>query len=89
MAMQEVELAEDLVLGAANIATLMLKDGNVRTIYHWAATTNIPIFHLGGQLALRRSVLFRWIESLENRGRNLPSPSNEAAAKMRSSSEMR
>ena len=63
------ELSGDLLRGAAAIALFLFGSSDERRkVYHLAATSRLPTFHLGSLLCARKSVLLQWIVEQEKRG---------------------
>jgi len=62
------ELADDLLLGAEEIAKFIFgPNGKRRQVYYLAAYARLPVFRLGTALCARRSVLLNWIARQESR----------------------
>jgi hypothetical protein len=67
-----LELADDILRGADQIATFIFGErGSRRKVYYLAECTRIPVFRLGSVLCARRSVLLNWIAAQENRALSL------------------
>jgi hypothetical protein len=62
-----VDLGDDLLEGAEEIAKFMFRDKNKRRrVYHLAESKNpIPVFRMGSILCARKSTLLRWIAEPE------------------------
>ncbi len=65
-------LADDILFGAAQIATFVFGDPQSRKrVYYYASPTNpnerLPVFRLGATLCARRSTLREWITKMEGR----------------------
>jgi hypothetical protein len=63
-------LADDLLLGAGPIAKFLFKEQTTkkkRKVYHLHERGLLPTFHLGAQLAARKSTLRAHIENIERR----------------------
>jgi hypothetical protein len=59
-------LGDDLLLGAAEISNFIFgTPARRRGVYHLVATSRLPIFRLGSQIAARRSTIAAWIEGQE------------------------
>jgi hypothetical protein len=68
MSEPELELANDLLRGADEIAKFLYGDSTQRRkVYHLAATSNLPVFKLGSMICARKSVLLKWIKDQEER----------------------
>jgi hypothetical protein len=64
------DLASDLLIGAAAIAKFLYGRSDARTrrkVFHLAATSRIPIIHMGSRLCARKSRLMAWIKDKEDR----------------------
>lgn len=70
--MQENDLADDLLEGAAGIAAFMGPNWNPRRVYYAAERQYLPIFRIGNRLSARKSALQRRIEDLEQAQRVAP-----------------
>jgi hypothetical protein len=63
-----LELADDLLVGAAAIAIFLFGDAKYRRrVFYLAEKKRLPIFRLHSQLCARKSTLIKWIEDQENR----------------------
>jgi hypothetical protein len=59
-------LADDLIIGAKNIARFIFDDENKqRRIYALSEANALPTFRIGGTIAIRRSVLLQYISEQE------------------------
>lgn len=58
-----VELKDDLLLGAAAIAEFM--GIGRRQVYHMVSKQAIPCFNIGETIAARKSSIMKWIERME------------------------
>ena len=68
MSNPDLELANDLLRGADEIAMFLFGDSaKRRKVYHLAATSNLPVFKLGSKICARKSVLLKWIKDQEER----------------------
>jgi hypothetical protein len=68
MTAHDVELANDLLRGADEIAQFLYGDpGQRRKVYHLVGTSKFPAFKLGSMICARKSVVVKWIEDKENR----------------------
>jgi hypothetical protein len=64
----DLELAQDLLHGAEEVAQYLYGDRELRRkIYHLVATSNLPVFKLGSMICARKSVLLKWIKDQEDR----------------------
>ena len=63
--MQENDLADDLLEGAAEIGAFL--GWNQRRVFYAAERKLIPIFRVGNRLSARKSTLRRHVEDLEQR----------------------
>ncbi len=68
--MDEINLADDLLEGAAEIAAFMGPNWNRRRVFYAAERKYLPIFRLGNRLSARKSALRRRIEDLEQAQRD-------------------
>ncbi len=68
--MDEINLADDLLEGAAEIAAFMGPKWNRRRVFYAAERKYLPIFRLGNRLSARKSALRRRIEDLEQAQRD-------------------
>jgi hypothetical protein len=63
-----VELANDMLRGADEIATYIFGErGSRRKVYYLAECSRLPVFRLGSVLCARKSVLLGWISGQESR----------------------
>jgi hypothetical protein len=62
-ATEPVDLAGDLIIGAAEIGAVLGRPG--REIYYLGASGRLPIFKWGAKLAARRSTLTAYVLGLE------------------------
>jgi hypothetical protein len=63
-----VELADDILRGADEIATFIFGErGSRRKVYYLAECSRLPVFRLGSVLCARKSVLLLWIAGQESR----------------------
>ena len=68
MSNPDLELANDLLRGADEIAEFIFGSRRFRRkIYHLAATSNIPFCKIGSMIHARKSVLLKWIKDQEDR----------------------
>jgi hypothetical protein len=68
MSESETEFSKDLLRGAESIAEYLYGDPKLRrSVYHLAATSNLPHFKLGSMICARKSVLLQWIRDQEER----------------------
>lgn len=69
MTEHEPEFAQDLLLGADQIAEFLYGDRKLRRkVYHLVATSNWPVFFkLGSQICARKSVILKWVDQAERR----------------------
>ncbi|MDN4988829.1 hypothetical protein QY049_37420 [Bradyrhizobium sp. WYCCWR 13022] len=63
----EVEIADDLMLGAKTVAAWMGLP--VRQIFYMAETGQLPLFKIGGKWAGRKSTIAAHVARLESAGR--------------------
>jgi hypothetical protein len=64
----DVNLADDLLVGAAAISEFMFGDRRKRRkVFYLAGRSRLPIFRLRSQLCARKSTLRKFIENQENR----------------------
>ena len=68
--MNEINLADDLLEGAAEIAAFMGPNWNARRVFYAAERKYLPIFRLGNRLSARKSAIRRRIEELEKAQRD-------------------
>ncbi len=66
--MYEIELADDLLEGADEIAAFM--GWNRRRVFYAAERKLIPIFRIGNRLSARKSKLLQHVEDLEKAERD-------------------
>jgi hypothetical protein len=63
--MNKLELADDMLFGAEQIAEALYGDPKKRRrVYQ--IVSQLPVFHMGQTLCARRSSLLRYIENLES-----------------------
>jgi hypothetical protein len=63
-----IELADDILRGADEIAEFIFGDrGSRRKVYYLAECSRLPVFRLGSMLCIRKSVLLQWISGQESR----------------------
>ena len=68
MSKPDLELANDLLRGADEIAEFLFGSRELRRmIYHLCATSNIPVFKIGSMICATKSVLLQWIKDQEER----------------------
>jgi hypothetical protein len=68
MSETDLELANDLLRGADEIAKFLFGDSaKRRKVYHLAATSNLPVFKLGSMIYARRHVILQWVKDQEDR----------------------
>jgi hypothetical protein len=67
-ALPSANLADDILLGANQIAEFLFGDrGARRKVYHLVENSHLPYFRFGFVLCARKSVLMTWIEEQERR----------------------
>ena len=67
-ALPSVNLADDILLGANQIAEFLFGDRRARRkVYHLVENSCLPIFRCGFVLCARKTVLMTWIEEQERR----------------------
>ncbi len=70
MSEHDTELANDLLVGARQIARFLYgsdSDKERRRVFHLTATSRIPFFKIGSRTCARKSVLRAWIKQQEDR----------------------
>jgi hypothetical protein len=68
MSETDLELANDLLRGADEIAEFIFGSRHFRRkVYHLAATSNLPVFKLGSKICARRNVILQWVKNQEDR----------------------
>ncbi len=68
MSEPDLELANDLLRGAAEIAEYVFGSRQLRRkIFHLTSSSNFPAFKLGSMICARKSILLKWIKDQEER----------------------
>ena len=78
--MDDIELADDLLEGAEDIATHMGPNWNRRRVYYVFERKLLPIFRLGNRLIARKSTLRQHVEDLEQAQRDTADATDGKAA---------
>lgn len=66
-----MDIANDLIVGADEIALFLFGDRSKRrTVYHLAETSNMPFHKMGSKLSLRKSSYLSWVEEQEQANKN-------------------